>query len=48
MALFKKEYIFQDVNRLKGVGNQLSKYLKKKKNRKNKRYFAKFAIFRDR
>ena len=31
MALFKKEYIFQDVNRLKGVGNQLSKYLKKKK-----------------
>ena len=28
---FKKDFIFQDVNKLKGVGPQLSKYLKKKK-----------------
>ena len=27
---FKKDFIFQDVNKLKGVGPQLSKYLKKK------------------
>ena len=27
----KKDFIFNDVNRLKGVGPQLSKYLKKKK-----------------
>ena len=27
----KKNFIFEDVNKLKGVGNQLSKYLKKKK-----------------
>ena len=27
----KKEFIFEDVNKLKGVGIQLSKYLKRKK-----------------
>ena len=27
----KKEYIFSEINNLKGVGPQLSKYLKKKK-----------------
>ena len=27
----KKDFIFNDVNNLKGVGPQLSKYLKKKK-----------------
>ena len=27
----KKDFIFNDVNKLKGVGSQLSKYLKKKK-----------------
>tara|TARA_Y100000591_G_C21838819_1_gene704298 strand:+ start:322 stop:2379 length:2058 start_codon:yes stop_codon:yes gene_type:complete len=31
MNLLKKDFIFQDVNKLKGVGPQLSKYLKKKK-----------------
>jgi ATP-dependent DNA helicase RecG len=31
MNLIKKDYIFDDVNKLKGVGKQLSKYLKKKK-----------------
>ena len=31
----KKNFIFQDINKLKGVGIQLSKYLKRK-NRKNK------------
>ena len=32
MNLIKKNFIFQNVNKLKGVGHQLSKYLKKKKN----------------
>ena len=27
----KKEFIFYDVDKLKGIGNQLSKYLKKRK-----------------
>ncbi len=31
MNLFKKNYIFQDIIELKGVGSQLSKYLKKRK-----------------
>ena len=31
MNLIKKDFIFQNVNRLKGVGSQLSKYLKKKR-----------------
>ena len=31
MDLLKKEFIFKDVNNLKGVGIQLSKYLKRKK-----------------
>tara|TARA_B100000886_G_scaffold226889_1_gene158147 strand:- start:841 stop:2895 length:2055 start_codon:yes stop_codon:yes gene_type:complete len=31
MDLLKKEFIFKDVNKLKGVGIQLSKYLKRKK-----------------
>ena len=40
MNLLKKEFFFQDVNKLKGVGSQLSKYLKKKKDRKNKRHYT--------
>ena len=28
MGLLKKNFIFQDVNELKGVGSKLSKYLK--------------------
>ncbi len=31
MNLQKKDFFFEDVNKLKGVGHQLSKYLKKKK-----------------
>ena len=31
MGLLKKNFIFQDVNELKGVGNKLSRYLKNKK-----------------
>ena len=31
MDLIKKDFIFQDVNKLKGVGEQLSKYLKKRR-----------------
>ena len=31
MSIIKKNFIFQDINKLKGVGIQLSKYLKKKK-----------------
>ena len=31
MNLLKKEFFFEDVNKLKGVGTQLSRYLKKKK-----------------
>ena len=31
MDLLKKDFIFKDVNKLKGVGPQLSKYLKKRK-----------------
>ena len=31
MRLLKKDSIFQDITKLKGVGSQLSKYLKKKK-----------------
>ncbi len=31
MELTKKDYIFQDIKKLKGIGIQLSKYLKKKK-----------------
>ena len=31
MSLQKKDFIFQDVNKLKGVGKQFTKYLKKKK-----------------
>ena len=34
----KKNIIFSDVDKLKGVGKQLSRYLKKKKNRKSKRF----------
>ena len=30
MELTKKDYIFQDIKKLKGIGVQLSKYLKKK------------------
>ena len=31
MILLKKDFIFDNVDKLKGVGKQLSKYLKKKK-----------------
>ncbi len=31
MSLIKKDFIFQEVNKIKGVGTQLSKYLKQKK-----------------
>ena len=31
MGLFKKDFIFQDINKLKGIGPKLTKYLKKKK-----------------
>ena len=31
MDLIKKDFLFEDINKLKGVGVQLSKYLKKKK-----------------
>ena len=31
MDLMKKDFIFQDIKKLKGVGTQLSKYLKQKK-----------------
>ena len=31
MKFLKKDFIFQDVNKLKGVGPQLSKFLKNKK-----------------
>ena len=31
MSLFKKDFILQDVNKLRGIGSQLSNYLKKKK-----------------
>ena len=41
----KKDFIFSEVNSLKGVGPQLSKYLKKKKDRKNKRYSFKLTLF---
>ena len=44
----KKDFIFSAVNNLKGVGPQLSKYLKKKENRKNKRYSFKPTLFRHR
>ena len=32
MDFLKKDFIFQDVNKLEGVGLKLTKYLKKKKN----------------
>ena len=31
MDLIKKDFFFEDVSKLKGVGSQLTKYLKKKK-----------------
>ena len=31
MSLTKKEFFFDDINKLKGVGSQISKYLKKRK-----------------
>ena len=31
MNFLKKDFIFQNVNKLKGVGPQLSRYLKKKR-----------------
>ena len=41
----KKDFIFSEVNSLKGVGSQLSKYLKKKEDRKSKRYCFKLTLF---
>ena len=46
MSSLKKDYFFQNVRKLNGVGTQLSKYLKR--NRENKRYFIEPAIFRNR
>ena len=40
----KKYIIFIVVNKLKGIGNQLTKYLKKRK-LKNKRYSVRLALF---
>ena len=37
MNLLKKDFIFQDVNKLDGVGQKLSKYLKKKKIEKSEK-----------
>ena len=31
MSLIKKDFIFNDIKKLKGIGQQLSKYLKKRK-----------------
>ena len=31
MTILKKDFVFQDINKLKGVGPVLTKYLKKKK-----------------
>ena len=31
MSLIKKDFIFNDIKKLKGIGHQLSKYLKKRK-----------------
>ena len=39
MSLIKKDYFFQDVTILKGVGSNLSKYLKKRKIEKIKILF---------
>ena len=31
MTILKKDFVFQDINKLKGVGPVLTKYLKKRK-----------------
>ena len=31
MDLIKKDFLFQDIRKLRGIGSQLSKYLKKRK-----------------
>ena len=43
-GLIKKNFIFENVKKLKGVGVNFQSILKKK-NRKNKRYNIKFTIF---
>ena len=35
MDLLKKDFIFNDIDKLKGVGPKLSKYLKKRRIEKN-------------
>ena len=35
MNPIKKDFIFEDIKKLKGIGVQLAKYLKNKENRKN-------------
>ena len=44
MNLIKKEYIFDDVSKLKGVGERLSKYLKKKRSKKSRIYSLIYPI----
>ncbi len=44
MSCLKKETIFQDVTKLKGVGTVLSKYLKKKRIEKIKFSQLKFWL----
>ena len=39
MSLIKKDFIFQEVNKIKGVGTQLSKYLKQKRLKKLKIFY---------
>ena len=36
MDLLKKDFIFNDIDKLKGVGPKLSKYLKKEESKKLK------------
>ena len=47
MDLIKKDFIFSDVKKLKGVGCQLSKYLKNKKIEKIKDILLNLTIFSD-
>ena len=44
MNLLKKDIIFNDVRKLKGVGKQLSKYLKNKKIEKIKDILLNFPL----
>ena len=44
MNLIKKDFIFEEVSKLKGVGEQLSKYLKKKELKKLKIFYLIYLI----